>query len=158
MRRSPPHGWAEGALAGEELVEVGPVDEAHGHVELAVGLAGLEDRDHVGMVDRRRQPGLALEALAKALVDRQLGCDELERDRALEGELGGAVDDAHPAAPDQLVDSMPGEDGPRLEVQRHTRRYTVARRSATGGADATVAPFARCATTTFLEVATHMPL
>ena len=55
----------EGALAGEELVEVGPVDEAHGHVELAVGLAGLEDRDHVGMVDRRRQPGLALEALRK---------------------------------------------------------------------------------------------
>ena len=67
-----------------------------------VVLAGLVHRDDVGVLDRGGQPRLALEALAEHRVLRALGRDQLDRHRALERQLGGAVDDAHATAPDRL--------------------------------------------------------
>jgi hypothetical protein len=76
-----------------------------------VDLARLVDRDHVGVVDRRRELRLALEALAEARVVRALGRDQLERHGTLQHELRRAVDDAHAAAARDLLDAVAGDDG-----------------------------------------------
>jgi hypothetical protein len=45
----------------EQRLEVGSVHVAHGQVELTVGLAGGEQRDHVRVVQPGRDPCLTLE-------------------------------------------------------------------------------------------------
>ena len=52
------------------------------------------------MVDRRCHSGLALEATAESAVGGPLGGDQLDGHRALEPQVGGAVDHAHPPAAD----------------------------------------------------------
>ena len=63
----------------------------------------------MGVVDRGRETRLALEALAKALIAGELGRHDLERDGALEAQLGGAIDDAHAAAAKFCLDAAAGE-------------------------------------------------
>ena len=90
-------------------MQVGAAHVAHDEVELPVLLAGAVDRDDVGVVDRRRHPRLALEALAEVGVGGAVGGDQLERDGAPEIELDGAVDDAHAAAPRDRLDPVSTE-------------------------------------------------
>ena len=92
------------ALGAQQLVQVGAGHPAHHQVQPAVLLACLVDRDDVRMIDRRGHPRLALEALAEARVGGVLGGDQLQRDRAPERELGGAVDDAHATASGDRLD------------------------------------------------------
>ena len=99
----------------EQLLELGAVDVAHGDVQLAGDLAGVVDRDDVRVVDRCGQAGLAEEALAEALVLRELGGEDLQRDRPLECQVVGAVDDPHPAPADQRLEAVAGE------LAAHTR-------------------------------------
>ena len=61
------------------------------------------------MVDRRRHPRLALEALAEVRVGGAVRGDQLERDGAPEVELDGPIDDAHLAAPSDLFDPVSTE-------------------------------------------------
>jgi predicted nucleic acid-binding Zn ribbon protein len=63
------------------------------------------------MIDRRRHPRLALEALAEIGVARAVGREDLQRDGPAEVELLRAVDDAHPAAADHGLDAAACEDG-----------------------------------------------
>jgi hypothetical protein len=63
------------------------------------------------MVERRRQARLDEEALAKRGVLGQARCQELQRHRALQGQIVGAVDDAHAAAADQLLQPVAGDLG-----------------------------------------------
>ena len=56
----------------DERAQVGALDEAHREVQHAVGLAGLVDRHDVGVVDRRRELRLRLEAVAEVDVVGQL--------------------------------------------------------------------------------------
>ena len=109
-----PHrvGGIEPAIAVEHAAQVDALDPAHGDEQQAVGLGGVVDVDHVGVVDRRGELGLAHEALAEALVGGQLGADDLQRHRALEPEVDGPVDHAHAAAAAQGVDAVAGEDLP----------------------------------------------
>ncbi len=102
LRRQP-------APLGEQLREIRPFDEAHRHVELAGLLAGIEHRNHVGMVDRGRQLRLALEAAPEILIGREVRRDELDRALALERNVRGPVDHAHAAASDQLVEAIAGD-------------------------------------------------
>ena len=95
-------GGLERSLAQDQRVEIGALDEAHRQVELTVLLAGVIDRDHVGVIDRGRRPRLLLEALAEALVPGEVGGDQLQRDLPAEVDLDRPVDDAHPAATDLL--------------------------------------------------------
>ena len=69
------------------------------------------------MVDRRGQPRLAHEALAERRVLGELRRDQLERDRPVEVELHGAVDDAHAAAAGDPDDAMSGEDVALLQMR-----------------------------------------
>ena len=86
-----------------------------------VGLAGLVDRDHVGVVDRGGQPRLAQEPLAEALVRGQLRGQQLQRHPALQAQVLGQVDDAHAAAAEQRLDPVAGQHraDPRIHRQRH---------------------------------------
>ncbi len=56
------------------------------------------------MLDRRCEPRLALKPRTVCGVRGHLGHDRLHRDPAVEPELGGPVDDAHPAATGDRVD------------------------------------------------------
>ena len=75
---------ARAAARAQQLAQVGALDVAHRHVEQPVLLAGVEDRDGVGMVDRRREPALALEARAEHRVLGEARRDQLQRDRPVE--------------------------------------------------------------------------
>ena len=100
-----------GALAREQVLEVGALHVAHHQVQVTALLARGVDRDDVRVVDRRRDPRLALEALAEARVPRPVGGDQLEGDRAPQRELGRPVDDAHAAAAGDRLDAAAGELG-----------------------------------------------
>ncbi len=61
------------------------------------------------MIDSGGDPCLADEAVAEDRVLGERRGDELERDRAVQVQLGGPVDDAHAAATGDCVDAMAGE-------------------------------------------------
>ena len=63
------------------------------------------------MVDGGGQPRFAQKALAERVVAGELGCDQLQRDRPIERELGRTVDDAHATAADDAFDQVAGELG-----------------------------------------------
>ncbi len=96
--------------------EVGAIDVAHGQEEHPLDLAGLVKRDDVGMVDRRRQARLALEARPEVGVLRQLVGEELEGDLATELPLLREVDDAHAAAAQDPLDAIRPEVGAEARV------------------------------------------
>ena len=64
---------ARAALLAQQRPQVGPVDEAHRHVQPAALLAGVEHRHHVRMVDRGGEPALALEAGAEHRIGGERG-------------------------------------------------------------------------------------
>ena len=71
---------------------------------------------------------LAQEALAERVVARELGCDELQRDRPVERELGRAIDDTHATPADDALDPIAGELGSDLghvDVRFSTLRSTM---------------------------------
>ena len=107
-----------GRLQGERAV---PVQEPaqvlaayvpHRDVQDAVGLAGLEDRDDVRVVDGGRGLRLPFEPAAEDVVAGQFGGEQLERDRAVQAQVTGAVDDGHAAAPDLVLDPVAGDPVP----------------------------------------------
>ena len=109
-----------------ERTQIGPVDEPHREVQQPVLLTRLEHRQHVGMIDRRRQPRLGDEPLAEPRLTRALRRDELQRDRAPERFLDRLVDDAHPAASHLPQDAVPGDDRPDLDQRPPTPRAAAA--------------------------------
>ena len=104
------------AVARHERAEVVAVDEPHREVQRAVLLAGAEDRHHVRVVERGRDPRLGDEAPPEARVLRQLGRDQLERDGPLERQVDRRVDDAHATAAEDALDAVAGEHGAEAGV------------------------------------------
>ena len=68
-------GGLEPSLLAEEPLEVGALHVAHGDVELPVALGRVVDGQHVRMVDRGGELGLAQQPLLEALVAGQLRRD-----------------------------------------------------------------------------------
>ena len=99
-RRSPGLAPGRALPRSQERPEVGAVDEPHREVEAAVDVAGVVDRDHVRMLERHRELGLAGEPLAETLVQRESGATSLSATVRFEPQVVGAVDDAHPAPAD----------------------------------------------------------
>src|SRR5262249_57317985 len=93
-------------------------DVAHRHVEQAVPLPGAEDGDDAGMLDRGRRPRLGAKARPEVLVMCELRPDHLERDRPVELELAGEVDDPHAAVAERSLDPVTAEQRARREARR----------------------------------------
>jgi hypothetical protein len=106
-----PRSWGERPFLGEQRLQVVAVDETHRDVQHAVGLARLVDRDHVRVVERGCELGLAQEPLPEPLVLGELRRQELEGDIALQARVMGAVDDAHATASDERLDPVAEELG-----------------------------------------------
>ncbi len=78
-------------------------DVLHGDERLAVVLADVVDGDDVRVLQPRRQPRLALEALADVgVVDAQ----HLDRDEAIDGRVEGQEQRAHAALAEALADAI----------------------------------------------------
>ncbi len=91
----------------EQRLQVDPIDVAHRDKQAPVGLARVVDRDHVWVIQARRQPRLPQQPLAETLVQREALGQHLQRDRAPQPGIAREIDLAHPAAPDpgsHLVD------------------------------------------------------
>ena len=121
---SAPATWAEDAdglgrlqwPVAQPAGEVHAIDEAHRQEGGAVDLAGLVERDDVGVVDRGREVRLALEARPEVGVLRQLVGQQLEGHLAAQLALLGEVDDAHAAAAQDPLDAIRPEVGAEARV------------------------------------------
>ena len=103
----------------QALLQVTPLDVAHGDEEEVLGRPGLVDRDDVRMVDRGGQLRLAQEAVTERLVLGEAGGQQLERNPPLEPQILGQVDDAHAAEAQQRLDPVAGELGADPQVVAH---------------------------------------
>jgi hypothetical protein len=94
-------GLGQRALAVEQLGQRLTLEELH-HDEgpAVVGLAEVGDVDDVLVADRRRQPGLLLEARDHLLLARVLVEQDLDRDPLADERVGRLVDRAHAALAD----------------------------------------------------------
>ena len=101
----------------DRLGEVGALDPLHGDVGEAVDLAGGVHGDHIGMVDRGGEVGLALEAGAEVGLIAHLRRDHLERDETPQRDLARAIDDPHAPAPGFLEDLEVAESFPITETR-----------------------------------------
>ena len=106
-------------VAVEQRPQVAPLDVPHRQVELSLPLARLVDRDHARVIERRGEPRLLEKTGSEMLVLRELGRDQLQRDRPLQRQIPRAVHDAHPAASHQRLHSIPGKRGARADRQDH---------------------------------------
>ena len=91
-------------LACHHLVESAAVDQLHGDEVAASNLVDLVDRDDVAVVEARRCLRFLGEALARRVVGQGPLVQQLQRHRAPQLGVEGAVDDAHAAAADLLED------------------------------------------------------
>ena len=107
--------------AAQPLREVAALHPPHAQVRPPLVLAGLEDVDHVRVIERRQQAPLALEPRPERRIGRQRRRDQLQSDRALEQQVGGAVDDAHPARARLGLDPMAGELVSDAQLRAHGR-------------------------------------
>ncbi len=99
----------ERTLPVEQGAQVLPGDVAHGDVQDALGLAGLEDGHDVRVLDRGGHPGLLGEAAAEGVVAGVLGGEQFEGDGAAEAQVPGAVDDGHAAAAQLALHPVAGD-------------------------------------------------
>ncbi len=88
--------------------EVFAAQVLHDEVELAVvGLAEIDDRDRVRVVQSARRARLGDEARDRVLFAREVRVNDLHRDRATERRLLRAIHAAHAADADELEDHEP---------------------------------------------------
>ena len=107
----------------QALLEVTPLDIAHGDEENVLGRPGLVDRDDVRMVDRRGQLRLAQEPVTERLVPGEAHSQQLESDPPLQPQILGQIDDAHATPAQQRLDPVAGKLGadPRVIAHLHVR-------------------------------------
>lgn len=98
----------EGALALDDPLQVGALDQAHREIEVTTDLSGIVDRDDVGMIERRRHLRLADETLLEARALREVVGQDLQSDLAAQAQVLGHVDHARPSAPQKRVDPVTG--------------------------------------------------
>ena len=92
-------------LAAQPVAEALALDVGHGEPELARGLAGVVDRQDVGMLEPGGELDLALEALG-AERGGELGVQDLERDRAVVLQVLREVDRGHAPTAERALDRV----------------------------------------------------
>ena len=87
-----------------------PFEQLHGQQRLTVGVVDLVDRADVRVVQRRGGARLALEALEREMVARELRRQKLQRNVAAESGVVGAIHHTHPTRADLLEDAIVRDD------------------------------------------------
>ena len=128
----PPH--PQRAFATDQGLEIAALDVAHRDEELAVDLAGVEDRHDVGVVELGCPARLALEAVAVRLVVAEHRGEQLQRDPAAEAHVLGQVDHAHAAAAKQRLHAVTRYLRPDARVVARAHGFLSCRASVGYGA------------------------
>src|SRR6185369_12022837 len=102
------HGLAGGQSpdAQEQGSEILAVHILHGDERHPLDYTNVVNAADVGVRYQARHADFAVETLEQALIARRLFGEELQRYRLSQGEIGSAVDFAHPAAPQQADDAI----------------------------------------------------
>ena len=101
------------ALLGQDVGEVLARQILHDQVEDAVlGAPEIDDRDAVRVVEAAGRPGLVVEAGDRLIVREQVRVDDLDRHRAAEHVLLGAVDTTHAPHTDHFLQEIGAADRP----------------------------------------------
>ncbi len=95
----------EGPLADAMLQRLA-VEQLHHEEPLAVVLADVEERADVGVVQRRGDACLALEAFDRLRIARQLRREEFDGNLPAEPRVLGAIDHSHAAAAEFFDDAV----------------------------------------------------
>ena len=98
------------ALAVDEAAHVLALDELHGEVVHALGLADVERPHDVHVVEPRRHPRLTSEASHELLVAAQPLGEDLQGHGAVERYLPGLVHHAHAALAELIEELVAGDD------------------------------------------------
>ena len=114
---------AQAPVGAQDRGQVLALDELHREVEHPVDLAGVVDGDDVRVLERGGDPRLAREALAEALGLGEVGRDDLDGGAALEVQVLRAVDHAHAAAADPLLDPVSRDDRAEARVVARVRHH-----------------------------------
>ena len=100
----------QGAAVGDALGERAAIHQLHHEVEEAVGVAGIEDGDGVGVGERGGRTGLADEASPCCVIGRGPGIEQLDGNRAAQAQVAGGAHHRHPAATQLLAERIaPGD-------------------------------------------------
>src|SRR5262249_42180598 len=111
------------ALALQEL------GDQEGYLWRALVDAIVGHRDDVGVAQLAERLGLQAEARKKRLAPRQLGEDDLERERLVEVDVDGAVDRPHAAAAEAALEAVAAVEQ-ALAGERLPQRRLIARAAA----------------------------
>jgi hypothetical protein len=98
-------GHGQPLLRVEPVAQRGPLDERHHVVDEARRLAGIVERQDVGMRQRRRDLDLQQEPLGADSLG-QLGPQRLQRDVPVMPQVLGEIHDRHPAGAELAFDAV----------------------------------------------------
>ena len=90
----------------QQLLQVDPVDELHGDVQVAVQIAEVVNADDVRMLERCGGLRLVQESLSQIVLPRDRFVHDLDRDGAVEHGIPGFVHDPHCTFAHQLEDAV----------------------------------------------------
>ena len=99
----------ETAMRRNALLQRGALQILHGDEGAALLFADVMNRANVGMIQRRRGPGLALKTVQRLGVASQSLGDELEGDKAMKPRVFRLVHDPHAAGAKLLDDEVVGD-------------------------------------------------
>ena len=106
-----------------------PLDVLERQIDLVLPGPHVVHRQHVGMGHPGERLGLRDQPLAPPVGVIPRGTEELQRDPPVQGEIVGAVDDAHAAAAQAVQDDVPAEGGSTRKAG-HRPAHPVVRRAA----------------------------
>ena len=95
----------------QQVAQRAAADQLHDQEDQALVAALVADRDDVGVAEHRGGAGLAGEPVDERRVVGQVLGHDLDRDRAVQPQVGGGVDGRHAAAGEPLLEAVaPLED------------------------------------------------
>ena len=118
--------YREPLLFAQQLAEGDPRQVLHHQIRQLAVLTLVEDVDDVGVRESRGGARLLDESALEGRIVAQVRVHHLERDAALEAQIGGDIDRRHPTSRDSCTNSVatvdePPDEGVGLLIGRHVK-------------------------------------